>query len=38
MVEYSLLVSLIALTLIASLQQLATALVTFFSNVSTSLA
>jgi len=37
MVEYSLLVSLIALTLIASINQLATALINFFTNVSSAL-
>jgi len=38
MVEYSLLVSLIALTLVASLNNLAQTLIQFFTNVSTSLA
>lgn len=38
MVEYGLLVSLIALTLIASLNHLATTIVTAFTNISNSLA
>jgi pilus assembly protein Flp/PilA len=38
LVEYALLVSLIALALVSSMQQLASALVVFFTNVSTTLA
>lgn len=38
MVEYGLLVSMIALTLIASLNHLATTIITAFTNISNSLA